>query len=175
MNQDPIGELGGVNLYRSLENSPPQVVDAFGLDVWIIRIWTGIWPHYVVVGDNFDGTYWYSELLPTDGGIRFPFILWGTVPLNTQGDARFIEISTWDPNDLDEGQRIVREIRCGENATQKAKELAKHTADPANPQPRWDVAGQNCWNYATRIADRAAAAKLGNWLRRGLRTSTGGK
>jgi hypothetical protein len=144
-------------------------LDPFGLDVWIIRRWIGLWPHYFVLGDNYDGTYWYADFFPMRGGLRLPFALWGPFPLNTRGDPRFIGPSALDPHSLGEGEKVVRHVECGEAATRKAKELARETADPANPAPRWDLVGHNCWNYAARIADRAAAANLGDFLRRRLR------
>jgi YD repeat-containing protein len=102
------------------------------------------------------------------GGLWLPFV---ALPLNTPGDARFIGPSTHDPHSLGEGEKVVRHVKCGERATRKAKELARETADPANRQPRWDLLGHNCWNYATRIADRAAAANLGDHLRNRLRSA----
>jgi RHS repeat-associated protein len=92
INRDPIGELADINLYRFLGNEPLNHLDPFGLDVWIIRRWIGLWPHYFVLGDNYDGTYCYADFFPANsGGLWLPFV---ALPLNTPGDARFIGPST---------------------------------------------------------------------------------
>jgi RHS repeat-associated protein len=79
LNRDPIGEAGGINLYRYVYNSPLNFIDPLGLDVWIEGP-SGSEPtghQSINVGDP-NGNY-SSYSFGTDWGLSLAFGLEGEV------------------------------------------------------------------------------------------------
>jgi len=148
LNRDPIGELGGNNLYAFVDNDSIAFFDLLGLDICIIQ--SGSFPyHQWVIGKNPDGTYWDSDFGPASGG-------WG---ISCPGKVSFNEKSGFDPDDLPDGSKIVKCVVTSPETDAKVREEAKKRAN-AKKQPKYDLCGYSCWNYASEIIWYARYLKM---------------
>jgi RHS repeat-associated protein len=149
LNRDPIGEMGGDNLYAFVDNAPVAFVDLLGLDICIIQ--SGSFPyHQWVVGKNPDGSYWDTDFGPASGG-------WG---ISCPGKVNFNEKSGFDDlKDLPDGATVVKCIVTSPGTDKKVKEEAKKRAD-AEKQPKYDLCGNSCWTYASELTWYARYLKM---------------
>jgi RHS repeat-associated protein len=164
LTRDPIQEIGGINLYAFVFNDPSRA-DSWGLDCWVLESTEGC-NHQVFVGQNSDGSFWYSELMPENrGGLRTPNWKWldliglRNIPLNCK--AMDTTPKPWrdDPNNLpkDSEMRVKEHIKCSKSVDAKIK---KYVTDTAKENTKWDAAGHNCKDYARDLAWAARAAKM---------------
>ena len=162
LNRDPIHEEGGINLYRLAENSAVNYIDPFGFDCWVVES-EGGYGHQMFIGQNSDGTYWSTELMPQDkGGIRTPNWEWipdmfQNVPLACKANDTSPKYSPYDPNNLPKEVKIVKHVKCSKEVDEKTK---KHVEDTAKENTKWDVLGNNCKDYANNLTYFVLAAKL---------------
>jgi RHS repeat-associated protein len=64
LNRDPIGENGGINLYRYVGNGPTSAIDPLGHDVIVLLASKKVWLQghtATLIGNNDTGWYYYSR------------------------------------------------------------------------------------------------------------------
>jgi len=134
-------------------------VDALGFDVWIIKDKSSPFGHVWVVGDNGDGTYWSSDLMPTSQNL--------IRRLNCPAKINFRPLwLTFDPRSLDTDQyEVLRHVVTDAAIDQEVRAEAQ-AASERDDAGRYDAIGRNCRTYANEICDGAAYAKLRELLLR---------
>lgn len=151
----PFEFANGGNLYHFVANNSANKIDAFGLDIWVIREICGIFGHEWAVGDNGDGTYWDSQKNPSKGGL---------------GRIRCKEKIDFNPNSgfspRDEWRYggalchvIMRHIVTTPEVDKKIRDEAERrdNADSGT----YNAFCDNCRDYANWLADRAQL-EMGN-------------
>jgi RHS repeat-associated protein len=149
LNQDPIGERGGINLYQFVNNNPINRIDPLGLDVWVIQ--SPSWPgHQWVIGQNPDGSYWDANFHPdTKSG-------WA---LSSPGKTDYNGRSGFDPNKLTDGVVLKDHFKTSISVDALVQaEVIRRANDPH--QPRYDALGNNCRTFADSILNYAAGAQI---------------
>ena len=97
LNRDPIGEMGGANLFGFLGNEPVGGIDPFGAYVWIIRDDCG----HVRLSDfppDWDSRFSPFDALPGKG----------RTPVDYQGLFRNHPPATWDDWDYDFYEQMLK-------------------------------------------------------------------
>jgi RHS repeat-associated protein len=143
INQDPIWEAGGVNLYSFVRNSPLNYLDRDGLDIWILKDETG-WGHETVFGSNPDGTCWSSDKMPAKGRAS---------PIIALPDISFNEKSILDPRNpktIPKNTRIKAHIKTSPQKDAEVKSAAQKAAkeDAGLYVPVFS----DCMDYANELA-----------------------
>ena len=105
----PVQEIGGINLYGFVNNSPLQWIDPYGLDwdsygAWIRNLFKKLWQR--ITGDagkktlNYDGTF--TTKLDDNNGINLPYPSNGGVTISGTYDGISGSLSvTPNPNPND--------------------------------------------------------------------------
>ena len=137
ISRDPVGELGGANLLRFTDGSPVQRVDALGLDVWIVKLKGSTFGHVYVVGDNGDGTYWASDLMPVSESLIGRL----NCPANISFRPHWMG---FDPRQLDTDKyEIIRHVVTTNPIDQEVRNEAREASERED-QGRYDLIGRNC-------------------------------
>jgi len=147
--KDPIGFDGGVeNVYEYAANDPINVVDANGLDVWIIKTKGGIISHRFVIGSNADGTYWASDLIPDVSGNSF----WDELRrVYHKGEINFLPYGP-DPNDPQ--YTVVKHLVTNPSVDEQVKAEAKRRSQDPDP-PNYLVYWNDCRDYSSSVYNYA--------------------
>ena len=145
VNRDPIGELGGLNLYGYVGNDPINFVDPLGLDYYVIYIpaYSGF-PHQVVVGDNGSGGSYVIEYGPASGGLN-----------RIYGPGKYNYTSySYPPN---QSAYNLSKARCVKTPLRVDKALNDFASGliANNSTPNYCVLGNNCWSTAPQIGNVA--------------------
>ena len=68
LNRDPIGEMGGVNLYQFSRNNGPNLIDPTGLQSWMLwQVETGVWA--AMHAEDLAGWYQRSDVFSAQVGL----------------------------------------------------------------------------------------------------------
>ena len=148
LSPDPIGISGGLNLYAFCGNDPVNFVDPMGLDLWIVQDANSIWKHVWVVGDDENGGYWQTDLMP--GWEKFPVIC----PANITTHKR----SSFDPRTPNAFMKtnhlkVIKHIPTSKDIDKRTYEYANQCDE--NDSGCYICISNNCYDYAYRIIDYA--------------------
>ena len=153
INRDPIQEEGGMNLMRFANNDPVAVIDAFGLECWIVQSTEGC-GHQWFIGQIPDVSYWQTDLMPkSSGGVRTPNWKWlpdglRNVPFHCRAEPTTPQKSGFDPNKLGDDVKLMERIQCSKAVDQKIKD---YVADTFKESPFWNAAANNCKDYTAEL------------------------
>jgi len=141
LNQDPIGENGGINLYRFVRNSPNNAVDPYGL----------------AIGDWLDPRTWFFMRLSEQYRLDQYAKSHGYRDYNDALDQLNARLPNYDPNETDSIARELREsVQLAAEGIGDAATLYIAAATAVTPT----ASGVKCLT----AAEQSAANKLNNIL-----------
>ncbi|MGB0579069.1 MAG: RHS repeat-associated core domain-containing protein [Limisphaerales bacterium] len=145
LNRDPIGENGGLNVYGFVLNTPLNLSDVLGLDIWILKDCSGLIKHRWIVGTNPDGTYWSADFVPTaDSYIR---------RVNCPGQINFTKNETVVTPGTS-GYCIEEHLPGPPGDSKILKDLAKKLAADKSKYPRYRAGTYDCRHWACSIYNK---------------------
>jgi len=140
LNRDPTHEEGGINLYEFALNSPMFWIDRDGRDIWLIEL-PGFFKHQVIIGDNPDGGYWFTDFGPRGGAAVTGPGVYGWTP-------------QYSPEMLEKGSKVICRVKTSPEVDKALRDRAR-ADDEKKPAPKYWCVGRNCYDYAGGIADEA--------------------